>query len=327
MTASTSHEQAFHENLRKLSDASVERNFQPYRDIDWQALSAEQIDDERFILSPTADPLGAHPWYQALPRERQIEIGAWRYANLAKVGLQFEQVLIGGLVQHLMRLPNFTPEFRYATHEMIEECNHTLMFQEAVNRAGLDVKGSPRWFRAAAPLLMFFGTISPEAFFTGILAGEEPIDHLQKAVLRSGDKMHPTMQRVFQIHIAEEARHISFAHQWLKNRVPKMNRVRRFSLSLTFPVIMRALCDVIMRPSKDFWDRFDIPDEVRKDLFWNSPHAKRTLKAYFADVRALADELALMNPASRQIWKAMGIDGEVSRYRSEPDRAPVSPAA
>ena len=47
----------------------------------------------------------------------------------------------------------------------------------------------------------------------GILGGEEPIDHYQKAMLRDGGELPPAMQRAMEIHIAEEARHISFARR------------------------------------------------------------------------------------------------------------------
>ena len=76
--------------LTTLSEGSVRRNFNPYTDIDWDSPEFAVIDnDQRWIL-PATDPLGRHPWYQAQPLERQIEIGMWRQANVAKVGLHFE---------------------------------------------------------------------------------------------------------------------------------------------------------------------------------------------------------------------------------------------
>mgnify|MGYP002652195407 CR=1 FL=1 len=63
------------------------------------------------------DPLGGHPWYKSQPLEKQIEIGLWRQANIMKVGLQFENILIRGIMQYTALQPNNSPEFRYATHE------------------------------------------------------------------------------------------------------------------------------------------------------------------------------------------------------------------
>ena len=98
---------------------------------------------------PTTDPLGRHPWYQAQSQERQIEIGMWRQANVAKVGLHFESILIRGLMDYAFWVPNGSPEYRYCLHESVEECNHTMMFQEMVNRIGADVPGMPRMLQVA----------------------------------------------------------------------------------------------------------------------------------------------------------------------------------
>ena len=76
--------------LATLSEGSVRRNFNPYTDIDWDSPEFAVTDnDPRWIL-PQTDPLGRHPWYLAQPDERKIEIGMWRQANVAKVGLHFE---------------------------------------------------------------------------------------------------------------------------------------------------------------------------------------------------------------------------------------------
>ncbi|MGN6606955.1 MAG: AurF N-oxygenase family protein [Jatrophihabitans sp.] len=320
-SAPTSASSSYSDRLLALAQASVERHFEPYVDIAWDAPEfAVTEGDRRWILSASTDPLGQHPWYQGLPEQQQIAIGMWRQANVAKVGLQFEQVLINGMMNFVGGLPNNSAEARYCTHEMIEECNHTLMFQEMVNRVAPQVPGAAPVMRALAPFIALVGRFAPTLFFVGILAGEEPIDHLQKSILRAGEDVHPIMHGVMRIHVAEEARHISFAHEFLRHHVPQLNRPSRWALSVAFPVIMRGLCDVIVVPPKQFWDEFDIPADVKKDLFWRLPESRRQLSDYFADVRALAEEIGLMNPVSRRVWKLLKIDGRTSRYRSEPVR-------
>lgn len=309
---------AYADKLQTLSEGSVNQHFDAFADIAWDS-PEYQIDpnDPRWIL-PEVDPLGRHPWYKALPREKQIQIGLWRQANVAKVGLQFENVLIRGLMEFAIGLPNNTPEYRYATHEATEETHHTQMFQEFVNRSGADVPGARKLFRAVAPFLPLAVKVVPEIFFVGVLAGEEPIDHIQKQMLRSVDDLHPLYERIMQIHVAEEARHISFAHEHLKQVVPHLNPVRKALLSVAFPVIMRALCDVILKPTPEFMKEFDIPDHVIKDLYWDSPESRAMLRDFFGDVRMLADDLGIMNPVSRPVWKLMRINGPSSRFRSAP---------
>ena len=142
----------------------------------------------------------------------------WRQANVAKVGLHFESILIRGLMEYAFWTPNGSPEYRYCLHEAVEECNHTMMFQEMVNRIGADVPGMPRMLKWIQPVIPLVAGPLPIPFWFGILAGEEPIDHTQKNVLREGKTLHPIMERVMAIHVAEEARHISFAHEYLRKR-------------------------------------------------------------------------------------------------------------
>lgn len=321
MTALQENGQSYEQRLRTLSEASVNQHFDAFLDIDWEHPDfAIDPNDERWIL-PEADVLGRHPWYQALPKDEQIRVGLYRQANVVKVGLQFEQILIAGLMNYVFRLPNGSPEFRYSTHEATEECHHTQMFQEFVNRSGQDAPGGSRFFRSIGPILPLAARIVPFGFFYGVLAGEEPIDHVQKSILRAGDDMHPLLQRIMQIHVAEEARHIGFAHQYLEHQAPKLKRHERAVLSVAVPIIMRWLCDEILVPSKQARKDMGIPKSVMKDLYWDKPESRKMLRDLFGDVRMLAEDTQMMNPVSRRVWKLMKIDGRSSRYRSEPASA------
>ena len=313
--------------LASLSEASVRRHFDPYTDIDWEAPEfAVNKNDPRWVLSAT-DPLGRHPWYQAQPLQKQIEIGMWRQANTAKITLQLESILIRGLMHYTFWVPNGSPEYRYCVHETIEECNHGMMFQELVNRIGVDVPGMPRWLRWISPVLPLYAGPLPGTFFFGVLAGELPIHNMQKSMLREENSPHPIMEKVMAIHVAEEARHISFADQFLTKRVPQMVRRSRFALSLYVPIVMRVLCQAIVVPSRSFFRKFDIPRSVRKELFFNAPDSRQALRHMYADVRMLCDDVGLTNPLALMLWRICKINGQPSRYRGEPQRAHLPSSA
>jgi hypothetical protein len=309
--------------LTTLSEGSVRRNFNPYTDIDWNSPEFEVIDDDPRWVLPGTDPLGRHPWYQSQPLEQQIKIGMWRQANVAKVGLHFESILIRGLMEYAFWAPNGSPEYRYCLHEAVEECNHTMMFQEMVNRIGVDVPGMPRLLKWVQPLIPLVAGPLPIPFWFGILAGEEPIDHTQKNVLREGKALHPIMERVMAIHVAEEARHISFAHEYLRKRLPNLPWRKRFLLSVYVPLTMRILCSAIIVPPRSFWKTFDIPRSVRKDVFFRSPESRQMLRDMFGDVRMLCHDTGLINPIAKLVWRICKIDGRPSRFRSEPQRQHV----
>ena len=307
--------------LRTLSDGSVHVNFDPYLDIAWDSPElAVDVNDPRWVLPPELDPLGGTRWYQEQPLDRQIQMGRWRLANMIRVGAAFESILIRGLMHFVMTLPNGSPEFRYCLHEMTEECNHIQMFQELVNRIGADVPGMRPRFRRLSPWLGVLGGHVHVVLMIGILAGEEPIDHSQKALFRERIELPPAVSRTMEIHIAEEARHISFAEAFLRARRPRMSRLEVAQLSVVFPLVMRWLAGEIMTPPREFARRFAIPDDVWREAFWDSPHSRKIMGSFFGNMRALATDLGFMNPVSRRVWKRMAIDGEPSRYRGEPDR-------
>src|SRR5678816_4149809 len=132
-----------------------------------------------------------------------------------KIGVEFESVLKRGLLEYAAKLPSGSREFRYVYHEVIEEAQHSLMFQEFVNRTGFDIKGLAWWQRIGARQVIRFARTFPELFFVFVLGGEDPIDHVQRSLLRSGRPVHPLLKRIMQIHVTEEARHLCFARHYL----------------------------------------------------------------------------------------------------------------
>jgi P-aminobenzoate N-oxygenase AurF len=313
------------ETLTTLSEGSVRRHFNPYTDIDWDAPKFSVThNDPRWVL-PATDPLGRHSSYKAQPLDKQIAMGMWREANIAKVSVHLESVLVRGLMQYTFWVPTGSPEHRYCLHEAVEECNHTLMFQEMVNRIGVNVPGMPRLLRWISPVVPLYAGPLPTVFFFGVLAGELPVEHMQKNVLRDGKSLHPIMEKVMAIHVAEEARHISFADAYLRKRVPQLLRISRFWLSLYVPVSMRLLGQATV-PPRSFFKEFDIPRSVRKEVFFDAADSRQTLRNMFGDVRMLCHDVGLMNPFALLMWRICKIGGRPSRYRSEPQREhPLTP--
>jgi hypothetical protein len=234
-----------------------------------------------------------------------------------------------GCTPKLYIFPHAGGSAEYCLHESVEECNHSMMFQEMVNRIGLNVPGMPRYLRWVSPLLPLAAGPLPNVFFFGVMAGEVPIDFRQKNMLRESGSLHPIVQKVMAIHVAEEARHISFADAYLRKRVPHLLRISRFWLSLYVPVCMRLLCQVTV-PPRSFFKEFDIPRSVRKEVFFDGADSRQTLRNMFGDVRMLCYDVGLMNPFALLMWRVCKIGGRPSRYRSEPQRehplTPVTPA-
>ena len=194
------------------------------------------------------------------------------------------------------------------------------MFQEMVNHVGVDVPGLPRWVKWLNWAFPLFASPMPTFFFMMVLCGEEPIDHMQKSILREDGSIHPIMERVMAIHVAEEARHISFAHEFLRRRIPEMRRLNRFGLSIMYPLAFRLAASLIAKPPRSFWREFEIPKAVKKEIFWRAPESRTMLREIYGDVRMLAEDTGLMNPIAKILWRMLRINGPASRFRSEPAR-------
>lgn len=308
--------------LANLSASSLRHRFDPFADVAWDAAEhAVTPDDPRWVL--TEGPLARTSWYCRQPLDRQIAMGMWHQANTAKIAMQFESMLIRGLVQYASRMPNDSPEHRYCMHETIEECNHVLMFQELVNRIGFNVPGMPNWMRWLSPLMPLYAGPFPNVFFFGVLAGEVPIDVIQTRALRNPGSTHPLVATIMAIHVAEEARHISFADAYLRRRVPNTRWINRVWMSFYVPVVMRVLAQPIVVPPRRFCRQFQVPRAVRKQLRAGTPESRQELRNTFADIRMLCHDIGLMTATGKTMWRLCNIGGPPSRYRSEPRRTAV----
>ena len=306
---------AFTKILGRLSKLSVERHFDAYVDVPWDDPDLQvDVADPRWAMF-SADPLADTEWFRAQPPAKQSEIGLYRMASVMKTGWHFENLLQRGLLQYAFSLPNHAPEFRYLHHEVIEESQHTLMFQELVNRSGLPVKGLPRAIRALATMFVVpLVRVNPALFFWFVLGGEDPVDHLQKLQIASGTG-HPLTNRIYRIHVTEEARHLSFARHFLRRSVPQLPRARRFALSLVLPVLFAVMTRMMLCVAPDLVRHCGVPKDVNRAA-WRSPAGRRLLREAVAKPRQLAGELGLLNPVAIRVWK-------LGRVWDEPVAAPA----
>jgi hypothetical protein len=298
---------AYRDLIGRLSHQSVVKHFDAYADVDWDAPEMRiDPEDPRWELWDD-NPLGRTEWYKSQPQGVRARIGLHGIVANMKTGLEFESVLKRGLLEYANTLPNGSPEFRYAYHEVIEEAQHSLMFQEFVNRSGIDVKGMPALMRFGSRQVVRLGRRFPTLFFLFVLGGEDPIDFVQRQALRSGQEIHPLLERIMRIHVTEEARHLSFARHYLKRNAPKLGWFRRQQLAIRVPFILGAMAGMMLRPSSEIVRTYGIPRSVLREAFKRDPGARQYVLDSLRKVRTLAVELGIITPVSKVLWKAFGI--------------------
>jgi hypothetical protein len=298
---------AFDRLVERLSRQSVDKHYDAYADIPWDD-PAYAIDDTdpRWELD-ASDGLGATEWYRSQPQEVRARIGLYRYSSAMKTGLQFENILKRGLLEHAFGLDNRDPTFRYAYHEVIEEAHHGMMFQEFVNRTPFNLPGLPPVIRFGSGAIVKLGALFPELFFMFVLGGEDPIDHVQREALRNNDDLHPLIETIMRHHVTEEARHLSFARHYLKMAVPQLGWARTQALSVMTPVILGTMAQLMMQVPGDLISAFGVPPEVVREAYVDNPQHRRDTVVSLRKVRRLARELDIVTPLSKRLWMALGI--------------------
>jgi hypothetical protein len=294
--------------VTRLNEQSVRKHFDAYEDVPWDEHPIDPA-DPRWELG-AQDPLGRTAWYQALPQPTRARIGLDGIAAKMHVGYFFEGVLKRGLLEHSTTLAAGSPELRYSYHEVIEEAQHSLMFQEFAARAGHDtVPVIPRRARVGSRRVIRMARAFPELFFMFVLGGEDPIDHLQRETLRGHREreLHPLLERIMRIHVTEEARHLSFARHRLKRSVPTLGPVRRAILAIATPLILGEMAGMMMRPSKKLVRDYQIPRAVVREAYDDNPEWQASAANALRKVRLLCRELGLIGPVSRRLWKAKNI--------------------
>ena len=295
-----------HDVVDRLSRQSVlpGKHFDAYVDVPWDEPGMEiDPDDPRWELGPDT-PLGSTDWYRSQPASVRSRIGLHDVAAKMKAGLEFESVLKRGLLEFASTLPNRTPLFRYAYHEVIEEAQHSLMFQEFVNRTGFDPPSIPK---GPARRVVRLGRTFPELFFVFVLGGEDPIDYVQRRELRSDREIHPLLERIMRIHVTEEARHLSFARQYLRATVPDLGRVKRARLALGAPSILGVMSKLMLQPSSQLVRTYGIPKPVIREAFAKNPEHRAQVRTSLRKVRDLLGDLGLTDGPERLIWKSFGL--------------------
>jgi hypothetical protein len=299
--------ESYEDLVRRLAHQSVVKHFDAYADIPWDDPDYRiDADDPCWELSAD-DPLGRTVWYRTRPAGVRSRLGLHTIATFMKIGTQFENVLSRGLLEFALRLPNRSPEFRYAYHELIEEGQHSLMFQEFVNRTGFDVPGLAWWERIGSRRVVLHARRFPALFFVFVLGGEDPIDHVQRTMLQSGCEIHPLLKRIMQIHVTEEARHLCFARHYLRKTVPALPAPARAALAFGAPIILGQMSRLMMQVSPQIVRTYAIPRPVLREAYVDDPAHRRAKLDALRKVRSLLAELGVVTPWSRPMWRAVGL--------------------
>ena len=278
----------------RLLKGSVKKSYAPIVDIDWDA----PLDPDKFFLPPKTVSLYGTPLWDEMTRAQRIELSRQEFVNTLSAGIWFENMLNQALLRDMMHKDPTARETHYKLTELGDEARHMVMFGKAIERVGAKPV-RPRLYQRmiinALPLA-FKGSL----LWVAALIGEEIFDSLQRQMM-DDPELQPMVQRLMRIHVTEEARHIQFARDGARKRVQDMPRINRLWVANLNGVGGLFFQYLFTNPVP--YHRCGIDARQARRIARHSPHHREVQVAGFAPLAAFLEEVGLMGPIARRLWK------------------------
>ena len=195
----------------RLSDASVRKSWDVYSAFDWpESLSPEA----HWYMSPELISIHGTPVWDELDDAERKRLSFYEIVNFFSFVLYGERPLISGLMNRMYRKNTLGVVTEYLHHFVDEENKHMIMFGMFCNR--------------------YAGRIYPEkkivlpreyargeediSFYCKVLIVEELGDYYNLEMM-SDKSIHPLVARINKVHHIDEARHLGFGREYLRELV------------------------------------------------------------------------------------------------------------
>jgi hypothetical protein len=278
----------------RLLKGSVRRSYQPMVDLDWDA----PLDPDKYFLPPKAISLYGTDIWNNMSRAEQIELSKHEMANVLSVGIWFENILNQSLLRALMHARPNSSETFYSLTEIGDETRHMTMFGKAISQAGVEPYRLPlyqRWLANALPLVL-----KGPMLWVAALIGEEIFDAIQREMM-DDPELQPMVARLMRIHVTEEARHIQFARDGLRQRVDKLPRYARFIVrqvnGFGGPIFMYLFTNPKM------YRNVGLPGYQTQRIAYRNENFRQTQQLGFAPLYNFLTGIGLMGGTSRWMWR------------------------
>ena len=236
-----------------------------------------------------------------MTREQQIELSRQELVNTLSAGIWFENILNQALLRKMMHQDPTASATHYELTELGDETRHMVMFGKAIDRVGANPV-QPKYYQRFIINLLPFAFQGPVLWVAALL-GEEIFDSLQRQMM-DDDELQPIIQRLMRIHVTEEARHIQFARDGLRKRTPTMRRLPKF-----FVANIHGLGGYFFRflfTNKVQYRRVGLNAREARRMARSSAHRHETHVLGFAPLAAFLEEVGLMGPIARRMWRRSG---------------------
>jgi hypothetical protein len=179
-----------------------------------------------------------------------------------------------------------------------------------VDRLGSEPQTVTGFVRFANDRIERTGRTAPCFFMFCVLAGEIFIDRFNREILALDRKnVHPLVRRIMQIHVTEEARHVCFAEQYLRQHLPKASKLQRAAISYLVPVILADTPRMMLQPDRRLRRMFRIPSATLREAYGPGTQHRATVAATVEPIYKLFQEHDMLRSRHAAWWRVLGLHG------------------
>ncbi|MFE0604296.1 diiron oxygenase [Streptomyces sp. NPDC058892] len=257
--------------------------------------------DDAWYCVPERLPLFGTPLWQRMDDQQRREMSRRELASMMGLALWSELLLMETFARLLTRRDPRDPRTQYALTEISEEARHSAMFSQLLDRLDCpDYRPPAALHRAAACFL----PSRDDLRFATPLIFEEVLDRFQREAARD-ERVHPLVRQVCRIHVADEARHISFARSAMRDSVRRTPPARLAVQRQRMGVRTLAATKLLVN-SRVFRDMGLDPRVARSQVRANA-HFRGTLLWSGAKVVPFLTGIGMITSAERFWWRRAGL--------------------
>lgn len=283
----------------RLLRSSERLSYDPVTDIEWDA----PLDPELFAVPEHRVSLFGTALWREMSQEQRVALSWQEFASIASVGLWFEIILMQGLLRYAYDQDPHSKHVQYCLTEIGDETRHSVMFARAADALAPGARYRPR--RLIHQLGRAYKTLAAgPSLFASVLVAEETLDRMQREMLDVPGLL-PLAQRVAQIHVTEEARHVAYARTAVERQVPKLNRAQlELHRGLT---LVTSLCvvDSFLDPGVYRTVGLDAARAVSEAR--HNPHHRETRLWMAERVTGFLQEAGIISGPVTGAWKRAGL--------------------
>lgn len=294
----------------QLNRGSVSKRCYPWDQtvVDWSV----PIDEDHDYMPSGFSFLDGTRLGERLSARERSYITRWEFTRLMRNQTQGEHILNQALLGILYHIDPYDPAYRYILHEITEESQHMAMFNQWVrynpdirtHGLGQDQLGT--WISAATPVV---ATRFPALLWMLTYLFEVFGDQMARsAAADPNPNLHPIVRQLMKAHVIEEARHVTFAREWLESLHGKMSPLGRRALSRVAEEVLGTVLRLNFPFVPLLWSEQIRPWVPRKAFrrAMQSEHRRRLIQAQVGAAALVLRDIGILRERTLSKWDHSG---------------------